>query len=192
MRETLFYNEMLPVIAGAAILSAPRVWDAVRGRKAGALAGVLAADLIMAGIFTTTLLLMLRVFASGESYYFEASVCIRPFFWGVMFSLPLWALKRREASSRKTVSEGAVSGETEHTSSTVSDKVQYFRDAGLTPREVEIALLIDRRLTNREIGDALFISEGTVKKHVSHIFSKLQVSSREEFRGVIGELFQKQ
>ncbi len=32
--------------------------------------------------------------------------------------------------------------------------------------------------TNKEIATALFVSEKTVKTHVSHIFSKLEVSDR--------------
>ncbi|GAB5778760.1 hypothetical protein JMUB7510_13650 [Staphylococcus aureus] len=32
--------------------------------------------------------------------------------------------------------------------------------------------------TNKEIAETLFVSEKTIKTHVSHIFSKLQVSDR--------------
>jgi DNA-binding CsgD family transcriptional regulator len=49
---------------------------------------------------------------------------------------------------------------------------------GLTPRELEVLRLVASGATNREIGDALFISERTVERHVSHIFRKLHVSSR--------------
>lgn len=48
----------------------------------------------------------------------------------------------------------------------------------LSPRETEVLLLIAAGESNREIGDHLFISEQTVKKHVSNIFEKLSVSSR--------------
>ncbi len=50
--------------------------------------------------------------------------------------------------------------------------------AGLTPREVEVLELIATGKTNRAIGEELFISEKTVARHVSNIFSKLDVSSR--------------
>lgn len=49
---------------------------------------------------------------------------------------------------------------------------------GLTPREQEILSLIAKGLSNREIGDALFVSENTVKTHSSRIFEKLQVKRR--------------
>jgi len=48
----------------------------------------------------------------------------------------------------------------------------------LTEREQEILKLIALGLSNREIADALFISVGTVKGHVNHIFSKLNVKNR--------------
>ncbi len=48
----------------------------------------------------------------------------------------------------------------------------------LTPREVEVLQLIGRGMTNAEIGDELFISEVTVKSHVGHIFTKLNLRDR--------------
>jgi LuxR family transcriptional regulator, maltose regulon positive regulatory protein len=48
----------------------------------------------------------------------------------------------------------------------------------LTDREQEILGLIAQGLSNSQIADALFISVGTVKGHVNHIFSKLDVKNR--------------
>jgi LuxR family maltose regulon positive regulatory protein len=48
----------------------------------------------------------------------------------------------------------------------------------LTGREQEILSLIAQGQSNRQIADALFISVGTVKGHVNHIFGKLDVKSR--------------
>ena len=49
---------------------------------------------------------------------------------------------------------------------------------GLTPREREVAALVARGLTNRQIAAALVISERTAMKHVEHILDKLEFSSR--------------
>jgi DNA-binding CsgD family transcriptional regulator len=49
---------------------------------------------------------------------------------------------------------------------------------GLTQREVDVLLLLARGKTNRVIGQELFISEKTVASHVSHIFTKLGITSR--------------
>jgi DNA-binding CsgD family transcriptional regulator len=49
---------------------------------------------------------------------------------------------------------------------------------GLTPREVDVLRLVATGATNREVADRLIISEKTVARHVSNIFSKLGVASR--------------
>lgn len=48
----------------------------------------------------------------------------------------------------------------------------------ISRREREILRLIAAGLTNTEIADRLFVSVNTVKTHVKHIFSKLDVESR--------------
>lgn len=53
-----------------------------------------------------------------------------------------------------------------------------LREVGLTQREHEILALIAEGLSNREIGERLFVSENTVKTHSSRLFEKMQVSRR--------------
>ena len=50
----------------------------------------------------------------------------------------------------------------------------------LTRRELEVALLLREGYTNAKIANKLSISEGTVKKHISNIFSKLEIYNRTE------------
>lgn len=50
----------------------------------------------------------------------------------------------------------------------------------LTPRELEVLKLIVKAYNNREISGQLHISVNTVKKHINHIFSKLDVKNRSE------------
>lgn len=58
-------------------------------------------------------------------------------------------------------------------------------DEELSEREMEVAWLLYRGYTNRQIGEELYIAETTVKKHVSHIYEKLNVGSRKEFKALI-------
>jgi predicted ATPase/DNA-binding CsgD family transcriptional regulator/DNA-binding XRE family transcriptional regulator len=48
----------------------------------------------------------------------------------------------------------------------------------LTPRETQVAELVARGLTNRQIADELIVTEGTAAKHVENIRAKLGVTSR--------------
>jgi DNA-binding NarL/FixJ family response regulator len=61
-----------------------------------------------------------------------------------------------------------------------------IRAERLTPREQEIAILVARGFTNRQIASELFISERTVDHHVSNILKKLDVSSRERIASRLG------
>lgn len=48
----------------------------------------------------------------------------------------------------------------------------------LTPREMEILCEIGKGLSNKKISDKFYISEHTVKKHINHIFDKLDIRDR--------------
>ena len=51
---------------------------------------------------------------------------------------------------------------------------------GLSTRENEVLMLVAAGKTNRAIASELFVSEKTVARHVSNIFTKLNFSSRSE------------
>ncbi len=53
-----------------------------------------------------------------------------------------------------------------------------LKELGITQREHEILGLIAEGLSNREIGERLFVSENTVKPHSSRLFDKLGVTRR--------------
>ena len=82
---------------------------------------------------------------------------------------------------------GVAQGEDGWISRRVADKMVRRRrtrlqrdSADLSAREWEILKLVGKGLTNPEIGELVFISEGTVKNHVSHIYEKLGFRTRAE------------
>ncbi|MBS3182411.1 response regulator [Leucobacter manosquensis] len=48
----------------------------------------------------------------------------------------------------------------------------------LTVREIEVLRLMSTGASNKDIASALFVTEATVKSHIAHIFTKLNVDSR--------------
>ena len=50
----------------------------------------------------------------------------------------------------------------------------------LSGREVEVLTLVAQGRSNKEIAEELFVSQGTVKIHVSHIMTKLGLDRRTE------------
>ncbi|MCI0713187.1 MAG: LuxR C-terminal-related transcriptional regulator, partial [Chloroflexi bacterium] len=50
----------------------------------------------------------------------------------------------------------------------------------LTRREIEIVYLVAQGMRNRDIAEELVVAEDTIKKHLTHIFGKLNVSSRSQ------------
>jgi DNA-binding CsgD family transcriptional regulator len=81
--------------------------------------------------------------------------------------VPTWAERARQ--------ELRASGET------VRRRAPEARDE-LTPQEVQIAEMAASGLTNREIGQRLYLSHRTVGSHLYRIFPKLGVSSRGDLR----------
>jgi two-component system response regulator DegU len=55
---------------------------------------------------------------------------------------------------------------------------QNGNPGGLTERELEVLRLVGQGASNKEIAQALFISEKTAKNHLTHIFEKLGVTDR--------------
>ncbi len=82
-------------------------------------------------------------------------------------AMQMWPAMRR-ANERRA-------GHSDPAAVTVRAKVQ---PDPLTAREREVAALVARGMSNREIAEALVISEGTAEVHVKRILGKLDFKSR--------------
>ena len=56
----------------------------------------------------------------------------------------------------------------------------------LAPQELQIARLAAEGLSNREIGQQLYLSHRTISNHLYRIFPKLGITSRVELAAVVG------
>ena len=79
----------------------------------------------------------------------------------------------------KKILRGKKAYETDLIDKVVNGRVENKLDQ-LTKREQEVLKEMSKGLNNKEIADNLFITESTVKKHVSNIFSKLNFRNRQE------------
>ncbi len=57
-------------------------------------------------------------------------------------------------------------------------KVTKFDEMGVTEKEYEIIALVAKGLSNKEIAEALFLSEGTVRNYLSNVLDKLSLRDR--------------
>ena len=85
------------------------------------------------------------------------------------------------ASANATATPGvtsALSPPPQATTTTALSRLPPEKLSALTPRELDIVKLIADGATNKEVGDALDISDRTVKGHLSNIFLKLGMPDR--------------
>ncbi|MEA2296334.1 MAG: hypothetical protein QOE86_3973, partial [Solirubrobacteraceae bacterium] len=94
-------------------------------------------------------------------------------------------LEEAEALARRGRLRTAATGAPAGTPLDDDDPAQRL---GLTPRELEVLLLVAEGRTNREIGATLFMSEKTASVHVSRILAKLDVGGRVEAAAVAHRL----
>lgn len=94
---------------------------------------------------------------------------VMPFVENYGFVQPLLAQEIKSELIAKIAGLGEAAG----ARSAASARPAAF--AALTPREFEIVELMTQRLSNREIAERLYLSEGSVKQYVNQIYSKLHI-----------------
>ncbi|AGL18407.1 LuxR family transcriptional regulator [Actinoplanes sp. N902-109] len=58
---------------------------------------------------------------------------------------------------------------------------------GLTPQELQVALVVGRGATNHEAAASLFLSQKTIEYHLSNIYRKTNIKSRAELAGIAAD-----
>lgn len=57
---------------------------------------------------------------------------------------------------------------------------EFLLQKGLSNREVEVAELVSKGMANKEVADRLFVTEKTVKFHLTNIYKKMAIKSRSQ------------
>ena len=141
------------------------------------------------GLFSgilTTLLSMLSTIAKGTE---SLSQALLPVLYGGLWYIILKILlgDRYEASSneKETVVNTSSVKTSEPQLPTNWNTPEFIQpilvEQGLTTRECHVALKIIQGANNKEIAEQLYISEGTVKKHIQNIYKRCEVSDRQAF-----------
>lgn len=185
--QSLFdIKQFLLVLLGAGAMSLAFVdWkEKDRKTEAGEVLSRFGACALWASFLETFILwiLAMRSAAGLEAFLAEMALCLRPVFYGFC----LWSIFSEESFWGGGKKAG---GKTEYRPAEFSASESYgiFQEMGLTRRETEIAILICQGKSNGEIAEGFCISEATVKKHVSNIFEKLDISRREQIRSKLYE-----
>lgn len=142
---------------------------------------------VWAGLLQTFVLLFLNMNVADAEFHGMQTIAVscRP----ILYGFCIWVIMQdsgKEGTNEENV-KSQENAEIEHKIALerIPPAVNYrecLQELGLTKREVEIALLVIQNETNAEIAEQLFISETTVKKHMSNIFSKLGISQRQEIK----------
>lgn len=120
-----------------------------------------------------------------ENQIFIIALNFRPLFYSLIFYLLLMQInitnfkRNNENDSVKILSNDLISNEL-----LLKLKVDYK----LTQREYEIVNMLLLGVSNSEISEKMIITEATVKKHVSNIYKKCSISSRDQLRILISNL----
>ncbi len=146
-----------------------------------------------------TALAMLVYLASFSGLLFIQQVCVegrmeRAFatFLTIIIALPsvgaVWLLVRGEEEPAQTAADEGTPQEEKRTVDTYEAFVALNINAALSRREAEVAWLLYKGAGNRRIAEELYISETTVKKHVTHIFEKTGAVGRKDYAEKIRQL----
>ncbi len=187
----LFSPKMMGLLLlGTGILCLPYI---SRKRTIEEWQNILAKHALMAGYLEAFMLLFASMSSSElmrEGLLMEMGLDLRPILYGYVLYIILEKENeeqegggpKREADHQKQDKPAAAEAEQKMPQGENAKEEISWDMSKLTRRERQVAELIAKDLSNREIAEELYISEATVKKHVSNIFEKLEIKSRKELK----------
>ena len=168
------WKQIILVMMGTVILYLPHIGGETKHPDRE----LIGQSAMMGGLIACFVLLFAALYKSVEdgSIFTEIALACRPLFYGFC----IWLISVEGEQDRQDQV-----GET--VKITLEDSRKILQEMGLTARETEVSLLVIQGFANKEIAQELYISETTVKKHLSNIFAKLEISAREELRARVEE-----
>lgn len=169
---------LFSVILGMALFSLPQLYGYLK-KVSGATGDFwnrLAQNGMMSGYLTTVLFLVTHLMNTerAESIPRLLGGDLRPVLYGLcIYTVFHTKEKRPEEKPRPVTEEKGPDNDTLYL---------HYQKSGLTNRETELAILAYRGYSNKEIAEMCYISEATVKKHMTHIFEKLGIGGRDELK----------
>ena len=188
LKELFDVKEIFLVVVGCILLTIPYIVEKEYKQEWLEIAG-------NNSMISSYLVVLVLIFGkigqiqAGETMMSEILLCLRPVMYGFVMMV---LLKRPEITSKRDDAwknlekEVLKEEEKEVFQKNQNENGQMEKNeievVDLTEREKEIVRLVIAGLSNREIGEQLYIAESTVKKHMSHIFEKLEVKNREQLK----------
>ena len=192
IRKLIDVRQILLVLLGMVILYVPSY---IEQEHRNIQPEILGGTALWAGGLQTFVLLfiLLSETESIENLFPKIALMCRPLLYGFC----IWQVLdvRMEHPAEKSVPEESnteLSSKPIRKKYTATELAEGLYRLGLSKREVEVAVLVTKGMSNAEIAVTLCISETTVKKHISNIFKKLEIESRNEILTKILDFYENQ
>ncbi len=169
---------MIMVSMGTGILTLSSV---KRGMDEEEIKMLVSWNAMLTAYLTTFVLLFSRLShpEGSEQLMRDVALNCRPLLYGLIINI----LIMKEADRKKQ--SGTVE---EEDGPALTERADKLKEKGLTEREIEIAFYIYEGNSNKDIGDCLYISESTVKKHTTNLYRKLEINNREQLKQYIKKI----
>lgn len=202
------WKEIIFVLITGIVLTIPSLFDKdkkksdiFKNQSIVSFINKLGRNTIITGSFTSLLLILtvtsnpVEITSTDEITIYILVALLessRPFIYGMIFNLILSVIKPVSENEETVTTPDSITESTTDLTQDVAkctfnvvDSVHSMTKITLSRREKEVATLVIQGLSNMEIAEELFISVETVKRHISTIFEKCNVSSRKELREIL-------